>query len=198
MSHISTRLPEEVEIGAVRRDPEDVEIVRTDNGGEVRNVRASQSLLEFDITYPHSEQDANFLAVRAAYKAARGQLHSFDFQDHSEFEAEDEVIGTGDGATTAFDLIKSYTFGSETHERRIYRPVSAITVKKDGVTQVAGYSVNYSTGVVTFSAAPANGVVISWSGEFNVPLRFDTPFQVSMPAGHLVHVDTMTLVEVRL
>jgi uncharacterized protein (TIGR02217 family) len=199
MTHISARLPAEVELGAIRRDNDDIEVVRTDGGHEVRNARASQSLLEFDISYPASLRDGSvYLAVRAAYKAARGRLYSFDFRDFSEYQATNEVFGEGDGVTTAFPLIKSYTFGTETHERRIFRPVSAIALKGDGVVIGSGYSVNYATGVVTFTGAPANGVELSWTGEFNVPARFETPMEISGIATHLDHIENMTLVEVRL
>ncbi len=199
MTHISTRLPQEVENGAVRRDVEDVEIVRTDSGAEVRNVRASQSLLEYDCSYPASERDAaNYLAVRAAYKAARGPLHSFDFWDWADYQATAEPIGTGDGSTTVFNLVKTYTFGSQAHIRRIYRPVAGITILKDGVIQLSGYSVNYDTGVVTFAPAPAAAAVITWTGEFNVPVRFDGPLTSTGLMIHLEHIDTIHLVEVRL
>lgn len=198
--HINASLPEEVEIGAIRIDPdfESTEIVRTDGNREVRNIRTSQSLLRFEITYPHSEQDANYLAVKAAYKAARGGTHSFDFQDHSEFEATNEPFGVGDGAETVFNLYKNYTFGGETHSRRIYRPVSPIALKANGVTISSGYSVNYSTGVVTFTSPPADEAVLTWTGEFNIPVRFDSPFTTSLPTPDLVHIDTMVLQEVYL
>jgi uncharacterized protein (TIGR02217 family) len=199
VAHINAQLPEEVELGAVRRDDIDVEITRTDGGSEVRNSRWDQSLLAFDCAYPASLRNgAIFQQVRAAYKAAGGKLHSFDFQDWSEYQATDEPLGTSDGVITTYDLIKTYTFGSETHERRIYRPVSPIVLKGDGVVIGSGYSVNYTTGVVTFSVVPANGVDITWTGEFNVPVRFDTPLASTGIATHLEHIDTFTLVEVRL
>lgn len=50
--------------------------------------------------------------------------------------------------------------------------VPAFTVYKDAVAQGAGYTINNKTGVVTFAAAPAGAVVISWSGEFDTPMRF--------------------------
>lgn len=199
--HINARLSTEVEIDALRIDPdfEDTEIVTTDGNREVRNVRTSQSLLRFEITYPHGLlTDERYLTVKDAYKASRGGLHSFDFQDHTEHTATDAGFGIGDGSTTAFPLYIPYTFGTETHERRIYRPVSAISLKVDGVSFPAGYSVNYTTGIVTFSVAPAADEVLSWSGEFNVPVRFSSPFSVSQPAGHLIHTETMVLQEVLL
>lgn len=49
--------------------------------------------------------------------------------------------------------------------------VPAFTVKKDNVTTTA-YTVNNTTGKITFTVAPANGVVISWSGEYDTPCCF--------------------------
>lgn len=199
MAHIDARLPVEVEIGAMRIDTdfEDTEIVSTDGGKEVTNIRTALSPLRFEISYPHSQQDVNYLAVKNAYRAARGG-QSFDFQDHSEYQATDELFGTGDGSQTVFPLYILYEFGSETHLRRIYRPVSPISLKVDGVAFPSGYSVNYTTGIVTFSSAPAVDAVLTWTGEFNIPVRFDSTFNTAMPATHLVHVETMVLKEVKL
>lgn len=55
--------------------------------------------------------------------------------------------------------------------RGIGRGVPAFTVKKQAVT-VTNYTINNSTGVITFAAAPPAGHVITWSGEFDCPARF--------------------------
>jgi hypothetical protein len=55
--------------------------------------------------------------------------------------------------------------------RGIGKGVPAFTVKKDGVTTTA-YTVNNTQGVVTFTTAPANGVVVTASFEFDTPMRF--------------------------
>ncbi len=54
----------------------------------------------------------------------------------------------------------------------------SVTVKVgiDGVDQGApgsGWTVNQTTGVVTFTTAPGVGAVLTWGGEFDVPVRFD-------------------------
>lgn len=41
-----------------------------------------------------------------------------------------------------------------------------------GVEQTTGWTINNTTGQVTFSVAPSNGTVIQWSGEFDVPMSF--------------------------
>lgn len=50
--------------------------------------------------------------------------------------------------------------------------VPAFTVFKDAVAQGSGYTVDNKVGKVTFAAAPAGGVVVSYSAEFDTPMRF--------------------------
>ena len=198
MTFLNQRLPTNVELGAIRHDDEDIEIVTTDGGWEVRNARQSQSLLRFDISFPASRRDdADYLAVIAMFKAARKSLHTFRFRDWSNYQLDEEVIGTGDGTTTAFQVKQSWTVDGVTHGRNITRPVSPLSVYKDGVLQGSGYSINYTTGVLTFTAAPALGVEISVSGEFDIPVRFETPMQSTGLNKYLEHIDTLTLKEDR-
>lgn len=198
MAFIDQHLPRQVEIGATRRDVEYIEIVTTDGGGEVRNARQSQSLHEFDVSFPMSARDnAVYLAVVALYKAARGQLHSFRFRDWANYQLTAEVIGTGNGSATTFQVKQSWTVDGETHSRIITRPISALQVFKNGVLQTSGYSINYATGGLTFSVAPANGVAVSVTGEFDLPVRFDGSLETLGYSGDLEHIETITLKEVR-
>lgn len=201
--HIATRLSDEVEIGAIRRDTMNLEIVRNDSGHEDRNRLWSQFLREYEITYPLQARNGgpstSLGQVYDAFLATGGGEDSFDFQDWRDYTATDELFGVGDGVETEFNLVKSYEFGSRTHTRRIYRPVSAISIKKNGVTvNPADYTVDYDLGIVTFDAAVTNLHEVTWSGEFNVPVRFDPTIQSSAPTTDQEKYDTFTLFEVRL
>jgi len=82
MTHLSTRVPGEVELGAVRRLDYGTEIVTTDGGFEVRNNRWSTPRRTYDISFPISTRDdVVYLAVLALYAEAEGNLHSFDFPE---------------------------------------------------------------------------------------------------------------------
>lgn len=82
MSHLAMRLPEEVEIGCVRTDDYEVEIVETDGGHEVRNLRHANSKRRYEVSFPTSLRDgAVYQEVLNLYAAAKGKLHSFDLQD---------------------------------------------------------------------------------------------------------------------
>jgi uncharacterized protein (TIGR02217 family) len=59
--------------------------------------------------------------------------------------------------------------------RTITKPVAGtVKVYFDSVEQLSGWSVDTTTGLVTFSAPPALGVEITADFEFDVPARFDT------------------------
>lgn len=49
--------------------------------------------------------------------------------------------------------------------------IPAFTIMLNG-TPTTAYVVNNQTGVVTMNSAPAGGVVVTWSGEFDYPVRF--------------------------
>lgn len=200
MTFIDQRLPEEIELGCVRRERADHDIVTTDGGYEVRNARQSQDLLHYELSFPPGEFDGAIIeAVKAMVKASRIGLYGLRLRDwDSDMHALSlEPFGTGDGVTTAFQLKKSWTVGGVTASRKITRPVSALQIFKDGVLQVSGYSVNYSTGIVTFTGAPANGVIVQATGLFDIPVRFDMNYSATALTGWLEHIDTLTLIELR-
>lgn len=93
------------------------------------------------------------------------------------------VIGEGDGAETVFQLKRTTTDYTEvdpvygttgnTESKTIYLPeYGTVKIYLDGVLQVAGYTVNYKNGQITFAVAPALGVIIEWTGQFFIPVRF--------------------------
>ena len=200
MTFINERLPQQVEIRAVRREREAVEVVKTDGGHEVRNLRHSQSLFEYEVSFPPGAYDNTVTqAVYDMWRASRGGLYAFRFRDWDSKNntLSDEVIGTGDGTNKVFQITQTHTVGGVSSVRNITRPVSPFTVKKDGVTTGSGYSIDYATGILTFTTAPAADVVVSVSGLFDIPVRFDMTYEATGMASFLEHIDTMTLLEVK-
>lgn len=125
----------------------------------------------------------DFRAILAMFRAHSGSLYPWRFRDWSDYTATDEIFGMGDGATTAFQLSKTYdpslillgTPGSLFYVRAITLLDGAPTIDVDGVTKTVVTDYNISTsGVVTFTSAPANGKQLTWTGVFDVPVRFDT------------------------
>jgi uncharacterized protein (TIGR02217 family) len=117
-------------------------------------------------------------AVVAFFEARGGRLSGFRFRDALDdrscapggtVSAVDQVIGTGDGVTAAFQLVKAYG----TYARRILKPVAgSVLVAVDGAPVSAG--VDETTGIVTLASAPAEGASITAGYRFDCPVRFDT------------------------
>lgn len=109
------------------------------------------------------------------FRARKGPLRGFLYKDLIDHSVSGQSIGTGDGVTTTFQLIKEYSDSGNTDQRIIYKPISGTVQIYKGLilqTETTHYTINYSTGVVTFLTAPASSVVISWTGDFYVPMRF--------------------------
>lgn len=136
----------------------------------------------------------------AFFRARKGRAHGFRFKDWSDYQAAGQSIGTGDGSTTQFQLVKTYTSGGIAESRIIAKPVSGtVNIHKNAVLQTSGFSVSYATGIVSFSTAPANGTVITADFEFDVPVRFDTDrLTTSLDAYGIGSWLDIPLVEVRV
>jgi len=144
--------------------------------------------------------------------AREGGLHGFRFKDWSDYSTgtdgwdaaafDDESIGTGDGSTTQFQLVKRYTNGGETKVRTLKKPVSG-TVKSGvaGVEKTEGvhFTVDHTTGTVTYASAPTLGQQVTAGCEFDVPAMFgpgaDQLVQITMDSFRARSVPSVEILE---
>jgi len=122
------------------------------------------------------------------FLARRGKFDSFLFRDPSDYKVEGQVLGIGDGARSAFQLIRSFgefdepiknvegvvanppilvTGGTPTFPLSEYGP----TLYVDGV-ESSTYSIS-STGLVTILPIPPVGAVVSADFTFYFRCRFN-------------------------
>jgi uncharacterized protein (TIGR02217 family) len=159
------------------------EIVTLGSGFEERNAVWANSRRRYDVGFGVKTLDDLSSAI-AFFEARLGRLYGFRFRDFADFKScapggavspADQAIGTGDGATASFQLVKSYISGPASWTRRIRKPIEGtVRIAVDGVEQIAGISVDPTTGLVSFDTAPATGVAITAGYEFDTPVRFDT------------------------
>lgn len=165
------RFPDSIAMGAVG-GPMFWTVVATTAARESRDGRLAYPRQAWDVS-PGVKTVDEFAVLRAFFMVARGKHHGWRFKDWSDFAAthsDGRVLAlTG----TTFQLIKRYTSGSETQDRIIRKPVhgGTIEVKVSGV--VTAHTLDTVTGIVTIASAPA-AANVTWAGEFDVPMRFDT------------------------
>jgi uncharacterized protein (TIGR02217 family) len=111
----------------------------------------------------------------------------------------DQQIGIGDGVTTSFQLVKRYASGGQSWARAIAKPVAGtVQIALNDIPQANGWSVDVKTGVVTFDAAPSDGITITAGFEFDVPVRFDSDaLDVTLDIERLGSITSIPLLEIR-
>jgi uncharacterized protein (TIGR02217 family) len=199
MAFIETQFPSDISYGAQGGAKYSTDVVETFSGWEQRNINWSESRGEWNVS--HGVKTSSQLATLIAFfRACRGKAVGFRFKDWSDYSAANQIIGTGNGVKTAFQLVKSYTAGSITVDRTITKPVNGtVQVYKNGVLQGSGYTVDYTTGIVTFTAAVANAVVVTANFEFDVPARFDTDkLDITLDTFNFGSWGSIPIVEIRL
>jgi uncharacterized protein (TIGR02217 family) len=168
--------------GPVRR----TDIVNLSNGRENRNQRWRNSRRSYDAGSGVKSID-DLYAVLEFFEARGGQIYGFRFRDPVDWKscapgravsATDQAIGTGDGTTATFQLIKTYGDAGGSWRRRIVKPVAGSVVIAVGgeVKPLSAYRIDTATGIVTFAAGqvPPAGAPVTSGYEFDVPVRFDT------------------------
>lgn len=109
-------------------------------------------------------------ALRDAFIACRGSLTAFRFKDWADYKVTKAPIGITQEGVNTFQLTQSHGFGGEELKRIIRKPVVG-TVQVFIDDEPVAFTLDYTTGLITLTAATSGGVV-TWSGEFDVPVRF--------------------------
>lgn len=175
MSFTEIRFSEDISYGSTGGPEFSTDIVMTHNGREQRNINWSNARAKYNIAYGVRSNE-QLLELITFFHARKGKAIGFRFKDWSDFIVSDQEIGIGDDRQTTFQLIKTYISGEDKHVRIIKKPVQDKVKIYLNAKEASEYSVNYSTGEITFIKPPVNGVVITASFEFDVPVRFDTDY----------------------
>jgi len=178
----------------------------TASGFERRNSQWSNARLRFDVG-PGIRSDAELGELIAFFRARRGAARGFRLRDPSDHSSngmtgapnvDDQILGSGDGVTASFPLVKRYGDGPEAQVRRITRPVeTTVMVSVNGMEVTAGWILDPG-GIVTFSAPPAAGAEIGAGFLFDVPVRFaDDRIEVAGAAFAAGEAPSVPIVEIR-
>lgn len=208
MAFHDVRFPDNISRGARGGPERRTQIVELASGAEERNASWANSRRRYDVAYGIRRAD-DLAAVVAFFEARNGRLHGFRFKDWADFKSclpsqtpgpTNQPIGTGNGAATLFQLTKRYTSGAQSWTRAITKPVAGtVTIALNLVPQASGWSVSTTTGLITFTTAPAAGVAITAGFEFDVPVRFDTDvLDVTLDLERLGSITSIPLIELRL
>ena len=207
MAFHEVRFPDNISRGARGGPERRTQVVELASGDEERNASWANSRRRYDVAYGIRRAD-DLAAVVAFFEARSGRLHGFRYKDWADYKsalpsqaitATDQQIGTGTGSLQTFQLAKRYTSGAQTWVRTIAKPIAGtVRVALGMVEQLSGWTMDTTTGVITFITAPGNGVIVRAGFEFDVPVRFDSDtLDVTLDFERLGSITSIPLLEIR-
>lgn len=161
------------------------------SGGEHRNQEWEHPLHRYVLPEAIARDSDVINDLRKHWFITKGPYYSFPWSDpldkasidHVPNALDDEItvsrtdqaLGTGDGFTDTFQLVKRYSRGGQNYDRTIHLPVlDTILIANNGVlVNPADYTVSRPGGEVQFDTPPTAGHVLTWGGLFDVEVRFE-------------------------
>jgi uncharacterized protein (TIGR02217 family) len=131
------------------------------SGEEVRAATQVYPRYQYTLTYDLLRSAAAYGEMQTLlgfYNARQGSFDTFLFTDPDDNSITGQQIGIGDGSTKTFQLLRALGGFNDI----IQAPNVVSTVYLTGVAQSGGsWSVDATTGLLTFTTAPAAGKVIA-------------------------------------
>ena len=210
MSFHEVRFPASLSFGSLGGPERRTDVVTLANGFEERNTPWSHSRRRYDAGLGLRSLD-DVEALIAFFEARQGQLYGFRWKDWADYKSAlpsqdvtplDQIIGQGDEAQMTFALHKRYGSGGVDYYRPVKKPVLGtvkVALSGDPMQEGIDYTVDLTTGVVTFFHPPDLQAVVTAGFEFDVPARFNTDrIQTSVASFHAGEVPDVPVVEVRI
>ena len=192
------RLPIDVERGTKAGPLFNTSVLSTDGGVTSTNQNWSYPLIQGQVGYG-LQSKANLDSVIAFFWARRGRFRGFLFRDWSDYTFTAQNIGTGNGSTQNFQIVKTYADTVLPFSRIIKRPIEAdLLVYLNGVLSAPANWTLLSGGIVRFTVAPAAAVVVTVSGTFDIAMQFATDqLEVEMEVWSAGAIPSIPIREVR-
>lgn len=157
----------------VTRAPEFKTFIReTASGREYRGrtmlYPRYERILRFNVLGDSGAWYDGYRTLLGFFNARGGSFDSFLLDDEDDNSVTAQIIGTGDGTTTAFQLLRTLGGFAEP----IYDTKVAPSIYDNGTLRTAVTHYSISAGLVTFVTPPAVGHVITWTGTYYWRARF--------------------------
>lgn len=172
MTMIDARMSQKAEAGFSAVVGSSTRVTGKRNGHERRNANWVNKKRRYTSRYAGWDQEMR-ADLLTQVMVADGMVYSFRFRDWTDYSVTDESLGAAPSGSTPVQLKKTYTKGTATKSRDITKPVaSTVTVYQNGVAKAG--TLDDMTGLFTPTTAWTAAAALTWTGEFDVCVRFAT------------------------
>ncbi len=197
MSFLEIRFPESIAFNSSSILKFNTTIIKAKNGYEQRNINWNSNKIKFNIingikTKTELDELITF------FRNVKGAGYGFRFKDFTDYQAENQYIGVGNGETKEFQLIKAYRVSDNiVYYRKITKPViSTVRVFINDI-ESKDFNIDLTTGLITLNTAPEIDSTIKASFEFDVPVRFENDImEITMNSINSGNVKEIILTEI--
>lgn len=163
-------------------------IIPLGGGTEQRVILQSDSLRQYDAATAISSVEI-YRQVIEHFNGRRGPGFSFPLRDSTLFKVTTKAFGTGGADGTTNQLSFDEGDSGNSYIREVYLPqagtvhiFAGVTEKTEGVHWTLDYNGANGGRVTWLTGAGVNGLTLTWTGSFYIPVRYDTE---SLPGAEL-------------
>jgi uncharacterized protein (TIGR02217 family) len=198
------RFPDDISYNSVVDTEYKTDIVDMSGGSESRLIRWADARRYYNAAFgvrTMSQLDA----LLAFFHSCKGRAHGFRFNDPldnqsatlgKQITAADQILVPVGSSSTQYQLRKRYNAGATVY-RDIIKPIAdSVLVAIGGTPTTSGWTLDDTTGILTFSSSPAG--VVTAGFQFDVPCRFDTDKLSADLVSYRLVSATVPIVEIKL
>lgn len=161
------RFPTNINYGVVGGPKYKTHIIEKNSGWENANIIWPQGRHEYDVVYAVKDQ-ATIETLLAFFHAVKGRGTGFRFKDFTDYKScgvnntpsfiDQPLVGVTNGINRNFQLTKTYVTGANSTSRTIKKPVAGTVIVAVNSLQKTSFSLNTTTGIVTFDPNLTNTI----------------------------------------
>lgn len=197
MSFLEIRFPESIAFNSSSILEFNTTIIKAKNGYEQRNINWNSNKMKFNIINGIKTK-AELDELITFFRNVKGAGYGFRFKDWTDYQAENQYIGVGNGETKEFQLIKAYRVSDNIiYYRKITKPViSSVEVFINNI-ESTDFNIDLTTGLITLNTVPEVNTSIKANFEFDVPVRFENDImEITMNSINSGNVKEIILTEI--
>ncbi|WP_234744899.1 DUF2460 domain-containing protein [Burkholderia sp. WTPI3] len=167
------RFPDNIAFGATVGPTYQTVVNQVYSGRDARIPAWTQARIQFEVGR-RAMNAADTASLDAFFRTVKGRAYGFRIKDWTDYTDGGAGVLVATATSGVYQMTRLYSNGALTESRLIQKPVAgSVQVMKSGAPLATGVTLDTTTGLVTITPTPTGSAALTWTGQFDVPVRFD-------------------------